>query len=199
MTNQLYRVEIMGCDQWISSCYWISRMYHEVLYDEKIRKYEAEQLAKALNKGPIFEPLSNPKPPHKMITYPSGEDLGVNWDASLGSHQKEREANVRVLQEQPKVQEKERDSAWLWYLWKEHGNVRGWTERPKTHGDRARNEGDRQKLDRILLGEKGIPNVGFEDMREMLGGESAWEFEFRWNYRNKYLGGPRWEDQWGRW
>ncbi|KAJ8063498.1 hypothetical protein OCU04_007374 [Sclerotinia nivalis] len=194
---------VMGCSSWIYTQHWISALYQEVLIHASLRGCEEEyvksgHVREAPNTvfgyqdgymKPTFDLTGNPKPVHRTIQYPSGDDLGVNWSASEAENTKTKLANTRRMW--VKWQGEARESRWLWYLWRRFGLLRGWTKEPKEFGDRTRNKDNVEELRRVAF--LARPPVGFEDMNEALNGEDIGEFKTRWEVRHKYFGGPKWE------
>ncbi|KAF7876332.1 hypothetical protein EAF04_001425 [Stromatinia cepivora] len=196
-------VFVMGFSSWIYSQHWISALYQEVLIHASLRGSEEEYVKSGYVREapstvfgyqdgymkPTFDPTGNPKPVHRTIHYPSGDDLGVNWSASEAENTKTRLANTRRMWE--KWQGEARESRWLWYLWRRFGLLRGWTKEPEEFGDRMRNKDNVEELRRMAF--LARPPVGFEDMNEALDGEDIDKFKSRWEIRHNYFGGPKWE------
>ncbi|QSZ31463.1 hypothetical protein DSL72_001028 [Monilinia vaccinii-corymbosi] len=201
-------IDVVGCSQWLlCKTEWMALLYHRIRVAESMSNFGEDQAAEFRNKildrmaesayRPAFDPECNPKPEHREISYPSGDDLGVNWSASRDENERLRKSRRLRRWLDKGSQDDERENRWLWHVWKQYGLVRGWVEQPKPFGDRVRNEKDNDKLRGILevlsRGEVCITQVGFERMRKSLAGEAIPEFKKLWIYRHRYFGGPRWE------
>ncbi|CAD6454890.1 80c181a5-84e4-4668-b926-04c5ffb1358d [Sclerotinia trifoliorum] len=196
-------VLVMGFSGWIYSEQWISALYQEVLVHESLRGCEQDHVKSRHEWEPAdtvsgckdeymeytSDTAGNPKPVRRIIQYPSGDDLGVNWSASEAENTKAKLANKREFS--VKWKREVRESTWPWYLWRQFGLSRGWIKEPEEFGDRMRNKDDAEELRRVVT--VGILPVGFEDMNEALNGETITQFGSSWTLRHKYSGGPKWD------
>ncbi|KAI9643708.1 hypothetical protein NHQ30_008331 [Ciborinia camelliae] len=184
--------------EWLYNKPWISSLYHETLivgtmsiFEEEGRAKIVDETQKRAEDKSIFDPEGNPKPEHKEITYPSGDDLGVDWFATP----RERKKMKLVRKSWEDQQNELRDIRWLWYLWNHNALTKGWKEQPNEFGDRARNEKDAgEQIKRLGNGNRvRLRHVHFNDMKESLDGTNMGEFKWRWQMRHIHESGPCWE------
>ncbi|KAF7943537.1 hypothetical protein EAE96_011460 [Botrytis aclada] len=207
---------VLGSASWFFTKFWISRLYQEILTYGSFK--HLEHLGKLSTQSapepstiptgyvdaygrPAFFQADEPK----AVLCPSGDDLGVNWNAKPAERRKIRLTKVRQMWEQ--WQEGARDARFDWHLWKLWGKIKGWTEKVNNSGDKANNSGDNANgednnmivhyglMKIALLTSKqgfGVKQMSFEEREKTLNGRSIQQFLRDWEERHKKFGSQNW-------
>ncbi|KAF7912105.1 uncharacterized protein EAF01_001126 [Botrytis porri] len=200
---------VMGSASWFYTKNWVPILYQEIFTYNSLKRFE--RLAKAPTQSapapstvptgyvdlygrPIFFQAGNSKPEPKVELFPSGDDLGVNWNATPAERRRIRKAEVRQMWEN--WEEGVRDARLFCHLWKKWGRIKGWTGKQNKCGDNATGEeknmiAHHQLMMIVLLTSKqgsGIKLIGSEEKKKFLDGRSIGQFKHDWEERIRKFG-----------
>ncbi|TGO53898.1 hypothetical protein BOTNAR_0283g00090 [Botryotinia narcissicola] len=154
---------------------------------------------------PIFFQAGNSRPEPKAVLCPSGDDLGVNWDATPAERRRIRLAKKRQMWEE--WQERARDVRLFWHLREQWGQIKGWTEKNNACGNNAKAEeldmSDHYELMMIVQFTSkqgfGTIQISSEDKKKILNGRSIKQFNRDWEETQRKFGNSNWliEKTWG--
>ncbi|EMR86654.1 hypothetical protein BcDW1_4662 [Botrytis cinerea BcDW1] len=200
---------VMGSASWFYTEIWVSYLYQEILIYNSFRglgnleraSISFEPEPSMIPTGcidmygrPTFFDAGNSRSEPKTLSFPSGDDLGVNWNAA--PHENARIRSIKLKQMWEGWQEGARDVRWLWHLWKQWGRIKGWTEKSEKCGDdenrKGKNAVDHFELMKIAMLtskiEYGIKQIGFDDMKGVLRGRSTDQLKRDWEERTRKFG-----------
>ncbi|TGO49816.1 hypothetical protein BCON_0199g00080 [Botryotinia convoluta] len=204
---------VMGSASWFYTKIWVPLLYQEILTYNSFKKFEKlEKVPTAsapepstiptgyvdLYGRPIFFQAGNSRPEPKAVSCPSGDDLGVNWNATPAERTRIRLTKVGQMWEE--WQERARDVRLFWHLWKRWGQIKGWTEKKTGCGDNTKGEemdmtDHYQLMMIVILTSKqgfGTKQIGSEDKKKILDGRSIKQFNRDWEERQRKFGSSNW-------
>ncbi|KAF5876785.1 uncharacterized protein Bfra_003192 [Botrytis fragariae] len=204
---------VMGSASWFYTQNWVPILYQEILTYNSLKRFEELRTAPTQSAPepytiptgyvdmygrPTFFQACNSRPESKAVSCPSGDDLGVNWNATLAERMRIRLTKVRQMWEE--WQEGARDVRFLWHLWKRWGRIKGWTEKKNGCGDNAKAEEmdmtDHYQLMMIVMftSRQGFDTkqISFEDKKNILDGRSIEQFNKDWEERQRKFGSSNW-------
>ncbi|TEY42314.1 hypothetical protein BOTCAL_0395g00080 [Botryotinia calthae] len=200
---------VMGSASWFYTEIWVSHLYQEILTYNSFRGLENLERAPTpfepepsiiptgcidMYGRPTFFSAGNSGSKPETLSFPSGDDLGVNWNAA--PHENARIRLIKLKQMWEGWQEGARELRWLWHLWKQWGRIKGWTEKPKKCGDNENKE-EKDAVDHFELMkiamltskiEYGIKQISFDDAKGVLRGRSTDQFKRDWEERTRNFG-----------
>ncbi|TGO33041.1 hypothetical protein BHYA_0271g00110 [Botrytis hyacinthi] len=204
---------VMGSASWFYSRIWVPMLYHEILNRHSLKRFEklkeaptqsAPELSTIptgyvdLYGKPIFFQAGNSRPEPEAVSCPNGDDLGFNWNATPAERKRIRLTKKRQMWEE--WQEGTRDVRFFWHLWKQWGQIKGWTERKNGCGDNTKGEemdmADHYKLMMIVMFTSkkgfGIKQISSEDEKKILNGRSTKQFNKDWEETQRRFGNSNW-------
>ncbi|TGO19346.1 hypothetical protein BPAE_0344g00020 [Botrytis paeoniae] len=204
---------VMGSASWFYTKNWVPILYQEILTYNSLKRFEKLKIAPTQSAPepstiptgyvdmygrPTFFQAGNSSPEPKAVSCPSGDDLGVNWNATPAERTSIRLTKVRQMWEE--WQEGARDVRFFWHLWKRWGRIKGWTDKQNERGDNAKGKeagmtGHYQLMMIVMFTSKqgfGTKQIGSEDMTKILEGRSIEQFNKDWEERQRKFGSSNW-------
>ncbi|KAF7922263.1 hypothetical protein EAE99_007443 [Botrytis elliptica] len=204
---------VMGSASWFYSQPWVPILYQEILTRKSLKRFEKLKEAptqsvlelSTIPTGyvdfygkPIFFQAGNSRPEPEAVSCPSGDDLGVNWNATPAERKRIKLTKSRQMWEE--WQERARDARFFWHLWEQWGQIKGWTDEHTKRGDNAKGKEvdmpDHYKLMKIVMFTSkngfGTKQIGPEDKKKILNGRSIKQFNRDWEERQRKFGNSNW-------
>lgn len=203
----------MGSASWFYSQIWVPPLYQEILTRKSLKRLEKLKEAPTqsapelltiptgyvdLYGKPIYFQAGNSRTESEAVLCPSGDDLGVDWNATQAEGKRIRLNKKRQMWEE--WQEGARDVRFFWHLWEQWGQIKGWTEKRNGCGDNTKGEEmdmvDHYKLMLIVMFTSkkgfGIKQIDPEEKRKILNGRSTEQFNKDWEETQRKFGNSNW-------